>query len=333
MKTAGFHPGQLLSKGIYAIAGLSKNAGKTSFLNYLVANLSDQRLGVLTTGRDGEEKDEVFGNPKPPLKLKTGTLFTAAAPALEKQGSAIRVLEKLPYSLGTGPLWLLETLRDVETEITGPATAAAQIQVAEHMLAQDAELVLIDGSLDRKSIALRPEVQGIFLVAGSSYGNLEKINSELSRLLRLSGLPVYPNKKIPGPDHLIALLHKGRWQTTTFTSLLGNEQEISDLLLTSHPDGIYLPGALTDSVLLSLKPALKAIKTVVVRHPLHLHLSPANLDFLLSTRRLFCLQPFTIIALVLNSWSVKGNHLDSNKFRASIRQQYPSLPVLDICEQ
>ncbi|MBN2830448.1 MAG: hypothetical protein JXR56_09030, partial [Candidatus Cloacimonetes bacterium] len=54
---------------VVAITGLSKNAGKTSLLNWLIRSFPDYRYGITTTGRDGEEKDLVFGTDKPKVKV------------------------------------------------------------------------------------------------------------------------------------------------------------------------------------------------------------------------------------------------------------------------
>lgn len=332
MKTVPTQPFSALAKGIHAIAGISKNSGKTSFLNYLTAQLEGRRLGILTTGRDGEDRDVVFGNVKPSVRIKAGTLFTATAEALAKLGSAVTVKQKLPYSIAHHSLWLLVANRDLETEITGPSTTQAQVQTAELMLNAGAELVLIDGSLDRKSIALHPRVQGVFLVAGGSYGNLDKIEAELDRLLLLAGLPVYPKAAEISAKDMINLYVKGRWQTTVHQSLLNFNSDLLETISQSHPQGIYLPGALTDSVLKELKPLLQGMKDLICRHPLQLHLSRSSLEQLGTGHRLFCLRPFRIHAIILNSWSVKGSHLDCLSFRDRIRARHPSLPILDIYE-
>ena len=72
-----------LDNGIFAITGISKNAGKTSFLNQLIPGLAGKKLGIMTTGRDGETTDAVFGNRKPAVKLPAGGLFTTTSGVLE----------------------------------------------------------------------------------------------------------------------------------------------------------------------------------------------------------------------------------------------------------
>jgi len=321
-----------LRNGIYAIAGICKNSGKTSLLNSLLAQIKHKQIGVLTTGRDGEGKDVLFGNPKPAVRILRDMLFTSTPDAVEKQRSAVEILSKLPYHAANNQLLLLKALRDIETEITGPASAADQITIAAMMRRMGADLVFIDGSLDRKSIVLNPKVTGVFIVVGSSYGSLDKIRAELSRLVTLSFLPPYMDKNLIAMQDNVSLYKQEIWVRTGHSTLLGHETEISDLLRKSGSDRIYLPGALTDSMLDVLRPALKNVQDFVVRHPLNLQISRENLDLLLTRNRLTCLYKFRIIAIAVNSWSVKGSHLDSKVLRDTVRSEFSPLPVIDIYE-
>lgn len=321
-----------LSKGTYSIAGICKNCGKTSLLNSLVSLLANQHLGILTTGRDGEGKDAVFGNLKPSVKLPVNTLFTCSSVTMNKLGSAVEIIAKLPFSAGNKQLWLLNTLREIETEIIGPGSAEAQLQIIKLMLEKGAEIILIDGSLDRKSIALSPKIKGVFLVVGGSYGSLEKITTELTRLINLSQIPVYKDKNLKAMEDSISIYRKGLWQRTEQITLIGNEQDLSNMITETNTDKLYFSGAVTDSILNNLKPALKEVKDIIIRHPLQLHINNHNLDYLTKTHSLFCLKPFNVIAVAVNSWSVTGNHLDSKLLRQVLRNQFPDLTVMDIYE-
>jgi hypothetical protein len=322
-----------LNPGIYAIAGISKNSGKTSLLNDLLLHNSGKRAGVLTTGRDGEEKDVLFGNPKPAVKLPENTLFTTTADSIDKLGTAIEVLDKLPYSAGNKQLWLLKTIRAVETEIAGPGSSSDQVAIARKMQQLDTEIVLIDGSLDRKSVALHPMVKGVFIVVGSSYGSLEKIISELNRLVQLASIPRYNDKNLKEKEDSRAFYSLGIWQRMRFDTLMGNETAILNRFAETGAERFYLPGVLTDSIFNDVKPALKNLTEIIVRHPLQIHLNKTNLENLLLNQRVYCLRLFVIKAIAVNSWSVSGSHLDSQVMRNRLREEFHPIPVLDIKEE
>lgn len=331
IKTATKHY-LLKGKGIYCIAGICKNSGKTSFLNYLIQHNTGKRLGILTTGRDGETKDCLFGTPKPQVKLPPDTLFTTDTANVDRLGAAVEVLDKLPLQAGSKALWLVNSLRKIETEIIGPASAAAQLKTASILQSSGAEVVLIDGSLDRKSVVLNAGIKGVFLIAGGSYGSISKILAELSHLVYLSSISLLKDKKLFPNQDCISLYSKGLWKDTEWKSLLGNELALTDALITAKADKLYLPTAITDAVLNALKPALKDISEVIVKHPLHLHLTKNNLEYLQSLGKLYALERFNVLALALNSWSVEGNHLDSSLLRQEIRRAFPKLKVIDIYE-
>ena len=61
-----------------SIVGMAKNAGKTTALNYLLEEAMDEglRLGVTSTGRDGEGTDVVTGTDKPRVFLDTDTIVS-----------------------------------------------------------------------------------------------------------------------------------------------------------------------------------------------------------------------------------------------------------------
>jgi hypothetical protein len=186
--------------------------------------------------------------------------------------------------------------------------------------------------LDRKSIALNVKIKGVFLVAGGSYGSLDKITSELTKYIQLSRIPQIANACHEPVEERVSIYKDEIWQHLEYSSLLGNEQEIMHHISITRPEKLYIPGALTDSILHGIKPALKYVSDIIIRHPLQVHLQKANLEYLLTEHNVFAIQPFNIIAVAVNCWSVKGNHLDSKTLRDSIRKLFPNVPVIDVCE-
>lgn len=175
-----------------AIVGISKNSGKTTLLNHLLREHAELSFGVFSTGIDGEETDTVFKTPKPRVRLNPGTLFCCDTASLDRHGSAVEVLEKLGSASPQRQLWLSRTILPVETEITGPASVAGQTRLLGKILAHGAARVLIDGSLDRKSIALSEAVDAVVALIGASFGSPAAIADELKRLLLLNQIPLSP---------------------------------------------------------------------------------------------------------------------------------------------
>lgn len=322
-----------------AVVGICKNAGKTTLLNHLLALLNSARVGVFSTGIDGEEQDSVFRVPKPSVVLNPGTLFCCDTPSLNAHGAAVTVLESLQDGGPQRPLWLARTELPIRTSIAGPASVRDQVLMAQKLHACGAEKVLIDGSLDRKSISLSPAVDALILLIGASFGPLSSIVNELRRLLLLNGLEV-ENELTASPEdqaflqgtQRICVHSDGRWQETGLNTLLGCEQEFLSLLERS-PDAVFIPGACTDTVFTKLCDSLKVHGVqLIVRHPECLKLSLPRLERCLKELAVSTLLPFRIREIYLNSTAIGFNQSDAESWRARLRREFPQLPLPDIRE-
>ena len=79
-----------------AIIGLSKNAGKTTCLNHIIAAWQEsgqtRPLALTSVGRDGELEDILSGNPKPRIYVPMGTLIASADGALQHSDALLEIL-------------------------------------------------------------------------------------------------------------------------------------------------------------------------------------------------------------------------------------------------
>lgn len=319
-----------------AIVGICKNAGKTTLLNHILSLRPKHHWGVFSTGLDGEAVDTLFRIPKPAVKLGPGTIFCCDTAALDKLGSSVEVLEKPPVGSVSRTLWLARSLVSLETEITGPGSVAEQVRVLRRMRSHGAATVLIDGSLDRKSIALSEAMDAVIVLIGASFGPIPAIISELRRLTLLSALPRAQTEPgeyqlLLGADQLLAL-QEGAWTPTGLKSLMGNAPALKNWL-EKDLAALYIPGALTDVVYTALREALAASgATIIFRHPECLKLGLNRLERLVDEVRPQVLIPFGVKAWVLNSAAVGTQSVDALDFRGRIRQAFPQLELSDIRE-
>ncbi len=319
-----------------AIVGICKNAGKTTLLNHLLRAHPNHPWGVFSTGLDGEATDTVFRIPKPAVKLDPGTIFCCDTAALDKLGSSVEILENPPVGSVARPLWLSRSLVSLETEITGPGSVAEQVRVLRRMRDQGAATVLIDGSLDRKSIALSEAMDAVIVLIGASFGPIPAIISEIRRLTLLNALPAAQTEPgeyrlLLGADQLLCR-QEGRWTPTGLNSIMGNEKALKNWL-EKDLEALYIPGAITDTAFAALREALSASgATIIFRHPECLKLGLNRLERLVDDVRPQVLIPFGIKAWVLNSAAVGTQSVDALDFRARIRQAFPQLELSDIRE-
>ena len=296
---------------VIAITGMCKNAGKTTFLNWLTSRLSQTGpIALFTTGRDGEDYDLVGGHEKPKVLIPQNSIFVTHSNILERFAGKVEVLFKSDYQAGSFNIWLVKALQDIETEIIGPSTASEQIALANQIKKYNPKFILIDGSLDRKAITLKPEIDAMILVVSANFGTLEEITAELKRLILLTKIPQIINPSIVIEQESLLLIKDERVVMQKST-LLGFEKEIISFLNENKVEQIYLPGVLTDTIWGKVKKSFtKNSQTLIIYHPYQLHLSYANLQELFSLMKVQAKHKFIISALALNSFSIKGRHLE-----------------------
>ncbi len=324
---------------VIALAGICKNAGKTTLLNHFLRMTEIQRCGVFSTGIDGEETDTVFHTPKPSVRLAAGQLFCCDTTTLDSHGAAVSILEKLRAGTALRPLWLARTEVPVETSITGPSSVRAQISVLRRMQSNGAQRVFIDGSLDRKSIALSEAVDAVAVLAGASFGSVSAIRSELRRLELLNQLPrpleIPANSawdKFLRHSEQICARNGELWQETPLASLIGTDKELKDLL-EGKPDALYIPGALTDGLLAKLRHLwLESGVQLLFRHPECLKLTLPKLEQFCSEFDPRVLVPFKIRSFALNSLALGAPETDADEWRQKLRGAFTHMALPDIRE-
>jgi len=324
-------------KRFIAIVGLSKNAGKTTLLNALVKAYPRVAWGVMTTGRDGESTDVLFKTPKPRVELHEGCLFCSDTPSLEILGSAVSILTATPWQKAGKKLYLARCQSDLATEISGPGTAKAQAECAALLRKAGAKKVLIDGSLDRKSIVLEGKMDGLILVAGASLGTMPEIIGELKRLLTLSSLPVEAKLSTHAKARLlysgtIMLRQKRLWQDTGISSLIGREKQLLAMLDEVDADcSLYIPGAYTTSLHHRLGLHFRKIH-LLFRHPGCIMLGAGELERFLVEQQPKTLLPFIINGIAINSSGVGSDSHDAELFRHELRSAFPAFQLPDLME-
>jgi len=333
------------------VVGLSKNAGKTSLLNAILANAPDLEWGVFSTGTDGEEEDRVYKSPKPRVKIPAGCYFCTDTQSVESLGSRASILASRLFS--GRKLWFLKAEEELETVITGPASVLDQSKVMLNMRALGASKILVDGSLDRKSIALDRLLHLSVMVLGASFGSSKEIIEEINRINLLQSIyspNLYFGKPASGARFYSFATNKdswhdaeglpqkvlfnkdGAWYDTGFESLMGNLDKMQKIMQ-QEPDAIYVPTAYTSLMHEKLAPALIQGKTqLIVRHPFQLYLTLAELKQLHKRNLIKAFRRLFVGFYALNSTAVGKSPQDALKFRAAIRKKFPGMRVIDIME-
>jgi len=172
---------------ITSIIGLSKNAGKTTLLNYLIKQNEQQklRLGIASIGVDGERVDLLTGQPKPLIRVPKGTLVVTTEKGLQEGTAAWRILDHI-CKTSIDNIYIAEVLEEGTVKLIGTHTIDIITNILQYFKLYGADRVIVDGAYDRFSSA-NPEITNqVYLVIGASLHQDQKqfwniVNERLSR--------------------------------------------------------------------------------------------------------------------------------------------------------
>lgn len=155
-----------------AVMGMSKNTGKTVALNHVLAKAHDEHLclGVTSIGRDGEDRDQVFNFPKPPVLVWPGQVVATARMTLQRSKVAYKLLGTTGLESPIGEIVLVKALEHGAMEVAGASRSSEQAVVISRLQQCGAELVLLDGALGRSHHASPAIADGIILATGAAIG-------------------------------------------------------------------------------------------------------------------------------------------------------------------
>lgn len=155
-----------------AVMGMTKNTGKTVALNHLLAQAAKGQvaIGVTSIGRDGEDRDQVFLVPKPPVLVWPGTLVATARDTLERAKVRYKLIDATGIDSPMGEILVLKVLDHGEMEIAGASRGGDQRQVIAQLQQCGAARVLLDGALGRSHHASPAIADGVILATGAAIG-------------------------------------------------------------------------------------------------------------------------------------------------------------------
>lgn len=319
-----------------SVIGICKNAGKTTALRRLMAELGEERLGLTSVGRDGEATDLATGTEKPELYLKRGDLFATARGLLPLCDATLEVAALTGTMTPLGEVAVFRTLSDGFVQLAGPSAAGQLPPLCRIFEELGARRVLIDGAAGRKSLA-GAGVAGsgaAILCAGASLDrSMENVVSETAHVCSLFAAPSVESEAIraalEGCGDRFALFTPEGERLELPADEGGNPRW--NRLPREHCV-LWAAGAVTDPFLKALARRGAPI-TLVAADATHVLATRGTLELFLRTGgRLRVLRALRLAAVTANPWSAYGWHFDPERFLAALREEI-SLPVVDVREE
>lgn len=322
-----------------SIVGMAKNAGKTTALNYLIEEAMDEGivLGITSTGRDGESTDLVTGTDKPRVFLDADTIVSVPTQLYELADAGLEILRMTEYGSSIGQIMLCRVVNSGYVQIAGPVINASHQKMCEEMLQMGAELVLIDGAIDRKSIAAPGTSDAIILSTGAVLSrSMKKVIEETAHTVGLYRLPCMEDgedkdniTKHLGEERLM-ITGGGKTRMLDRTTGLGAGKFL-DGQIDENTEYIYVPGAFTQSVVADINPKNLKNITFILKDPTKIFIDSVSWGQLRKKGlKVKVLENINVAAITVNPSAPGGYAFEHEELLRGMQEAIPDIPVIDV---
>jgi hypothetical protein len=326
-----------------AFVGIAKHAGKTTAMNDLIGQATEQgrRLGIVSIGVDGERNDAIMGVPKPEVYVPVGTLVASAGDVLTEGSAALSIVESTGLSSTLGDIYIAEVKRAGTVLLAGIRYAAQVEQVLTRMERLGAELCFVDGAFDRMMAASPALTDGVVLATGAVVApTVEEIVRKTRFFLQRFTLPVadeWAAELLDLAQEKGSLVVGGEQDSSTEpvvlaqrSSFVANPQNDEFWPGAEEARVLAVCGAVTDR-LLGMLEGLPRGFTLVIPDATHFFATAAVWrKFLRRGHEIVVRRSVRMFGLAVNPHSVAGYDLPRRELLDGVREVADGLPVMDV---
>ena len=320
-----------------SIVGMAKNTGKTTCLNYVLSKLKDEKYKVAVTsiGVDGEEKDILYDTLKPRITIYAGNIFITSEKHFNEKKLNAKIIHTSKQQTQLGSLITAEALSTGQVILSGPSNSELIIEYINKLEKLNVSLTLIDGALDRMSLASPSVTDALVLCTGAACSiKLDQLIKKVKYKCELINIKKIDNTIL----NKINNIESGVWVIDE-----NNIEKLSDSLfyyninieISDHKNKyIYIAGALTDNFIkeLNRNRNLDGL-IIIVRDFSHIFSTPQNYyKFVRKGGKFMVKQSANLIAICSNPVSPDGYNYDVEELRSALATEL-KLPVYDILKE
>lgn len=325
-----------------AVMGMTKNTGKTVCLNHLLAQAHAQgvAVGITSIGRDGEDRDQVFMIPKPPVLVWPGSLVATARDTLLRAKVRWKQIGTTGIESPMGEILIVRALDHGEMEIAGASRSSDQQKVIAILKNCGCALVLLDGALGRSHHASPAIADGVVLATGAAIGGgIPDVIRKTRDRLAILGIPAVDESLGRRCGHVFAHGGIGAWNRAgdcVFDAQIPTLNAAPTLLGLREPATIAVSGAVGRAL-------WHALNTLLARHPgLAVVVADGTKLFIDATDvgtftakggRLAAFRGIRIAGITLNPFSPLGGSFDAGDFLDAARRAFPDHVVADVMRE
>lgn len=332
---------QALELRTVAVMGMTKNTGKTVALNHLLAQAQQAHVavGLSSIGRDGEERDQVYSIPKPPVLVTPGCLVATARDTLLRSKVRTRLLGGTGIDSPMGEVVLVKALEGGEMEVAGASRSHDQHRVIALLRQCGAELVLLDGALGRSHHASPAIADGVVLSTGAAIGGgMPDVLRKTRDRLAILGIPQADTVLAAQVQPAFDCGGVGVWRadgSPLWVEPIATLNAAPRLLQTRGADvrTVAVSGAVAKRLWQAMSELLQAHPglTLVVADGTKLFIDAVDLaQFARQGGRVCALRAIRMAGITLNPFSPFGGSFDAHDFLAQARTALPEHVVSDV---
>ncbi|MCV2366534.1 lysine 5,6-aminomutase reactivase subunit KamB [Roseateles oligotrophus] len=324
-----------------AVMGMAKNTGKTVALNHVLAqaHAAQVAVGVTSIGRDGEDRDQVFLFPKPPVLIWPGSLVATARDTLVRSKLRFKLLGNTGIDSPMGEIVIVKALEYGEMEIAGASRSSDQLKVIQRLRQAGCELVVLDGALGRSHHASPAIADGVILATGAAIGGgiqdvIRKTRDRLA-ILGIARVPAELGARVQDLFNKGGVAIWARDGEPLFQAEIASLNAASVLMGFAEQDvgTIAVSGAVGRQLwrAMSSLGAMKPGLNLVVADGTKLFVDALDVQaFCKQGGSLYGYRSIRILGLTLNPFSPMGGSFDGAEFLASSIDSFPGYDVCDV---
>ena len=309
--------------------GMCKNAGKTTALCRLIAELNEtdrDPLAITSIGRDGESTDLVTGTEKPPIYMFEGMLAATAKELLPLSDVSREILMTTGLHTSLGEVVIFRARSDGFVQLAGPGIVEHLERLKEMFRSLRAGRVLVDGALSRRSPAAAARGGALVLSTGASLDrDMENVVAETAFAAEIMMLP---QEHLPGKE-------MGRFTRFLPDGCSAGLETLQTLKRMAEEETVLVSGAFTEAQARSFLQSTvkKDGLTLLVRDAACLMLRRETYEALKRRGLRFALQQQVgLAAVTVNPVSAGGWSFPEEVFRERLQAVIP-VPVLNVMRE
>ena len=320
-----------------SIIGLAKNAGKTVTLNYLIEEADNLNIktGITSTGRDGENTDLVTQTQKPSILVTEGMYVATAKKTLMLSNAKTEILETTGISTAMGEVIIVRVRQGGSIQIAGPVSTADMKYVAGRLKYYGAEVVFIDGAIDRKAVS-SPVITDACVIATGAV-----LSRDMKKVLEKTAHAVECYSLNEADGHVKNILQKinktciiSEDESVVVpdikTSITGGKK-ISELI-DEKSTHVFVKGAVTSALLKDLweNKYLRGIKLIIEDGTkIFTDINVWN-EMRRKGLKVEAMNTINVLAVTLNPVSPAGYFFDSEIFKENMERVLSGIKIVDV---